>query len=387
MDKALQVALEEFRAMHAQILERSRLQQHVIWMGAVLGAAVLALLASILVPDVNKPVNYKLASYLVLILTFPFLALSWAYAYQDYMIGATARFIHKVLRLDLRRLAQDEDLIKNEIWFVHVREKSKPFIIGWFSFHSILLFFPFLLLAAYSGLIISKLYIPATVDLRIQIILVILNIVIVAIVSLSGRIGEYTIRKAGKAFEQEMGRQPNNSQRGTRDKPRAPRLRVWQQRTDGILKEVNMNTERSRIDLMTAWRLLKELWVVGSLPLVFSAIGFAAMIVPDTVLASGEQDVVSKFLFSLAALVFVGNSALGFYRWKKIFETFARQNEIVVSKVLDEAIRLCKEGAEAEQMIRKLKNLVETLNSIGLSFQRFALEGEKEAREGEEGAV
>jgi len=75
----------------------------------------------------------------------------------------------------------------------------------------ILLFFPFLLLATYFGLIISKLYIPAGVDLKVQIILVILNIVIAAIVSLSGRIGEYTIRKAGKAFEQEMGRQPNNS--------------------------------------------------------------------------------------------------------------------------------------------------------------------------------
>jgi hypothetical protein len=217
MEKALQVALEEFRSMHAQILERSRLQQHVISTGAVLGAAVLTLLATILVPAANMPANYRLASYLVLILTFPFLALSWAYAYQDYMIGATARFIHEVLRLDLRRLAEDENLIKNELWFVHVRDKSKPFIIGWFSFHFILLFLPFLLLATYLGLLVAKLYFPSGMDLMIQIMLVIFNIVVIVIVSFSSRVGEATIRKAGRAFELEISKQPNKGLHADRE--------------------------------------------------------------------------------------------------------------------------------------------------------------------------
>ncbi|MBN1547238.1 MAG: hypothetical protein JW902_11310 [Syntrophaceae bacterium] len=211
MAKALQVALEEFRTMHAQILERSRLQQQVISTGAVLGAAVLALLATILLPDPNTPVNYRLASYLILILTFPFFALSWAYAYQDYMIGATARFIHHVLRFDLRRLAGDDNLIKNECWFLHVRDKSIPFVIGWFSFHSILLFFPFLLLTTYLGLIITGLYFPIGLDQKVQIALFAFNILIIATVYFSSRMGETKVREAGKAFEQELSEQSNKA--------------------------------------------------------------------------------------------------------------------------------------------------------------------------------
>ncbi len=97
------------------------------------------------------------------------------------------------------------------------------------------------------------------------------------------------------------------------------------------------------------------------------------MMVPDTLLTSGEQDVVSRLLFCLAALVFVGNLGLEFYRWKKTFETFARQNELIVAKLLDEAIRLSGEGVDGEKMTKKLRDLVVTLNSIGLRFQRYAL--------------
>lgn len=204
MGDDLNVALEEFRVMHAQILERSRLQQHVISTGAVLGAAVLAALAAIVVPNTKQPPNYLFVSYFLLAFTFPFYVLSWAYAYQDYMIGATAKFIHDILIQDIRRLANNDVLIKNEFWFVHIRQKSRTLFLGWFSFHLILLFFPILLICTYLGLIIGQLYVPCSYHLLVQVILMVLNVGLIVMVSFYGRIGEASIQKAGKAYSSQI---------------------------------------------------------------------------------------------------------------------------------------------------------------------------------------
>lgn len=194
MKESLQIAIEEFRVMHAQILARINRQQHLIATGAILGAAIFTFMAAIIIIKNGVGVNQKFTTYLLLILTFPFYTLSWAYSYDDYMIGVTANFLHTKLRPIICMLTKKDDILLNESHFTKAREKKQ--FIGWISYHLVFLMFPILLLTAYVVAIITNVYRPIKYDIFLQAFLLLVNLILTYFSIRWSKIGEDSIRKA-----------------------------------------------------------------------------------------------------------------------------------------------------------------------------------------------
>ncbi|MBI4447177.1 MAG: hypothetical protein HY645_14880 [Acidobacteria bacterium] len=138
----LAVHMEEFKVMHGQILERSKIRQQLLQVGTLLSVAVLGFFGSnIIEPDFFS--NYSLSFCLFLLLVpFPFYSLAVYYGHMDYMIGITARYIHSELRPRVARVVRSDEFWRNEDFFEKGRAVSGRTIKEWFGTFGMLLFIP-----------------------------------------------------------------------------------------------------------------------------------------------------------------------------------------------------------------------------------------------------
>ncbi len=133
MDLKNKIDLEEFKAMHAQIISRADIQKSILAMNNTLIVAVLTIVFAYLIPlTIDNKLNFidgklELLNYFLLLITIPFYLFIESYLHSNYMIAKTAGFIHHVLRKQLISSAGTQSILLNEEWFKEVRQSNKGF--------------------------------------------------------------------------------------------------------------------------------------------------------------------------------------------------------------------------------------------------------------------
>jgi hypothetical protein len=146
-EKLISLDLEEFKALHAQILERSRVQQRTLGIAATLSVAVLAFLGFRVFGEARlTQFDYGFALSLVL-LPLPFCALTLYYGLQDSLIAATATYLDTALRSSLVSKLGTADFWLNEAAFRQARGRRNWAMTEWLSSFGLLLFTPVALMA------------------------------------------------------------------------------------------------------------------------------------------------------------------------------------------------------------------------------------------------
>jgi hypothetical protein len=118
-----QIFIEEFKAMHNQILERAKVQQSVLNATTTLAVAVLTVIFAYILPSAISKNDFVYLEYFLLIIAIPFYLFIQSYSLSNIMIVGTASYIHSILRPLIIKETNDDNVLLNEFWFKIIRDR------------------------------------------------------------------------------------------------------------------------------------------------------------------------------------------------------------------------------------------------------------------------
>lgn len=138
----LKLHIKEGEAMHNQILERSRIQQRLLSVGSALAVGVFSFLGSTLIrSDAFGRYDAPFLLFLLLV-PFPFYGLVIYYGHIDFMIRATAGYIHTELRYRISSIIGSDEFWRNEYHFEQARRAAGRSVSAWIGSFGVLIFVP-----------------------------------------------------------------------------------------------------------------------------------------------------------------------------------------------------------------------------------------------------
>ena len=127
---------------------------------------------------------------------------------------------------------------------------------------------------------------------------------------------------------------------------------------------VNSDTQVFEKRLRSLGKYIRDLYLIGGIPLVLIGIGAATLFIPY---AAETRMVITIALFGVGAVSWGASTYIAVFRWRTEIEVAAKQDELVLSAICEIA-----KNETSDAVTKKIDALKDSLSELGVRWVRTA---------------
>ena len=140
-----------------------------------------------------------------------------------------------------------------------------------------------------------------------------------------------------------------------------------QMTADKASTEVGSSTQSAKQDqLRPLADYIKQLYLVGGVPLVVLGVGAANLFLPYSSDNPGAKLAVTILLFAIGGLAWGASTYVALHRWKVELEALARQDEILLQTICE----IVQKEERSESAEKRIAGLMGRVNNLGVRWAR-----------------